>query len=340
MSKETIKCQNNTIKRHVKEQIELLGNEADLNHLDVSEVTNMEVLFVKYEDFNGDVSSWNVSNVINMRSMFDDTQFNGDISSWDVSNVENMGDVFGSAKLYYDPEDSVTYKFNGDLSNWTINNHNLEVIVWHEIFLNGLEADLNHLDVSGVTNMEILFSGSPFNGDISKWDVSNVTDMTSMFQDSKFNGDISQWKISQSQREKIELDIHYSISHYFKESVKEEVERLGNDADLNHIDLTGIDDLGILFYMSEFNGDISKWDVSNVKNMHLMFASSKFNGDISGWDVSNVVNMQGMFSKAAFDQDISNWDVGNVIGRFTTDEYGLMYRECSVSEENKPKFED
>ena len=47
MSKETIKCQNNTIKRHVKEQIELLGNEADLNHLDVSEVTNMEVLFVK-----------------------------------------------------------------------------------------------------------------------------------------------------------------------------------------------------------------------------------------------------------------------------------------------------
>jgi surface protein len=87
MSKETIKCQNNTIKRHVKEQIELLGNEADLNHLDVSEVTNMEVLFVKYEDFNGDVSSWNVSNVKDMRSMFNDTQFNGDLSSWDIVNV-------------------------------------------------------------------------------------------------------------------------------------------------------------------------------------------------------------------------------------------------------------
>ena len=340
MSKETIKCQNNTIKRHVKEQIELLGNEADLNHLDVSEVTNMEVLFVKYEDFNGDVSYWNVSNVKDMRSMFNDTQFNGDLSSWDISNVENIGDMFGSAEYYYDPEENAPYKFKGDLSNWTINNHNLEVIVWHEIFLNGLEADLNHLDVSGVTNMETLFSGSPFNGDISKWDVSNVTNMASMFQDSKFNGDVSQWQISQSQREEIELDIHYSISYYFKKSVKEEVARLGNAADLNHIDLTGIDDLGSLFYMSEFNGDISKWDVSNVKNMHLMFASSKFNGDISGWDVSNVVNMQGMFSKAAFDQDISNWDVGNVIGRFTTDEYGLMHRECSVSEKHMPKFKD
>ena len=33
-----------------------------------------------YTEFNGDISSWNVSNVTNMHSMFFDSAFNGDIS--------------------------------------------------------------------------------------------------------------------------------------------------------------------------------------------------------------------------------------------------------------------
>ena len=37
--------------------------------------------------FNGDISSWNVSNVCNMKVMFAYSIFNGDISNWDVSNV-------------------------------------------------------------------------------------------------------------------------------------------------------------------------------------------------------------------------------------------------------------
>ena len=42
----------------------------------------------------------------------------------------------------------------------------------------GDEADLNRLDVSGVTDMEFLFEGSQFTGDIS-----NVTDISKMFND-------------------------------------------------------------------------------------------------------------------------------------------------------------
>ena len=74
------------IMKIVEEQITILGSEADLNHLDVSEVTNMASLF-EWSDFNGDISKWDVSSVTNMNEMFKVSQFNGDISKWDVSNV-------------------------------------------------------------------------------------------------------------------------------------------------------------------------------------------------------------------------------------------------------------
>ena len=57
-------------------------------------------------------------------------------------------------------------------------------------------ADLNDLDVSGITNFSRTFAWSSFNGDISKWDVSNAKNMNAMFEGSSFNGDISKWDVS------------------------------------------------------------------------------------------------------------------------------------------------
>ncbi len=63
-----------------------------------------------------------------------------------------------------------------------------------------LDADLNIIDTSKITDMSILFSSvasfRKFNGDISRWNVSNVTTMKSMFFESLFNGDISKWDVS------------------------------------------------------------------------------------------------------------------------------------------------
>ena len=50
-----------------------------------------------------------------------------------------------------------------------------------------------------------------------------------------------------------------------KMMISEEIAKQGDEADLNHIDTSAIEDMSHLFQdESSFNGDISGWDVSNV----------------------------------------------------------------------------
>jgi surface protein len=63
-----------------------------------------------YNDFNQDISSWDVSNVTTMSQMFQFSAFNQDISTWDVSNVTTMYRMFRSTP------------FNQDISSWDVSN--------------------------------------------------------------------------------------------------------------------------------------------------------------------------------------------------------------------------
>ena len=96
----------------IKELLEERGKDADLNDIDVSNVTNMYGLFINLNPYNIDISEWNVSNVENMKRKFDNCKnFNSDISNWNVSNVTNMESMFYNCE-----------NFNSDLNKWDVSN--------------------------------------------------------------------------------------------------------------------------------------------------------------------------------------------------------------------------
>ena len=125
------------------------------------------------------------SNVTDMSSAFVETSFNGDISSWDTSNVTNMSSMFYGCS-----------SFNQDISSWDTSN--VTDISSMFVNCNVFDQDIGDWDTSNVTKMYLMFYGcNVFDQDISSWNTSNVTDMSQMFQTAfKFNKDISSWNTS------------------------------------------------------------------------------------------------------------------------------------------------
>lgn len=74
----------------------------------------------------------------------------------------------------------------------------LRSLIQSELYHQGIDADLNFIDTSKITDMSNLFYGlNVGNIKIDKWDVSNVTDMSYMFfMCEDFNADLSNWNTS------------------------------------------------------------------------------------------------------------------------------------------------
>ena len=136
-------------------------------------------------------------------------------------------------------------------------------------------------------------------------------------------------------RKRQEYNYHPTNKPELIKLISDLLEERGNEADLNDIDVSKIDDMSNLFSaFTKFNGDISQWDTSKVITMLGMFdGCHKFNCDISGWDVGRVKNMTMMFNDCwSFNQDLSNWDVSFL------EFFSYMFCKCDSFEQDLSKW--
>ena len=164
-SEPTIEANDDNIKSIVEQELQRLGTNADLNHIDTSKVTNMMFLF-RLKRFSGDISEWDVSNVVSMAGMFQGCiEFNGDLSKWDVSGVKIMRHMFASCR-----------DFDG-----------MSIEKWNPKSVQTTEAMFTYCRL--------------FNADISGWRMPINTDYSHMFDHCKsFSRNLSSWQISKYAR--------------------------------------------------------------------------------------------------------------------------------------------
>lgn len=168
---------------------------------------------------------------------------------------------------------------------------NLKQRIQDEIALHGRFCSLNHLDLTGVTDMSELFAYSSFNGDISQWDVSQVKSMSGMFKTSFFNGDISQWDVSNVNN----MSYMFMMSQF--------------KGDISNWRVSNVGLMHNMFEGAVFSGDLSRWDVAQATDLQNMFEQSSFNGNVSGWKLNGAARLGNMFKSCPFQGDFPEIDL-------------------------------
>lgn len=186
-------------------------------------------------------------------------------------------------------------------------NKELRELVKKLIVERGVNADLNDIDVSKVTDFTGIFQKLEFNGDISKWDVSNARTMKAMFASSKFNGDISKWDVSKVK----------DMSYMFYGN-------LAFNQDISGWDVRKVENITSMFASSNFNQDISGWKLESILRITDAFRNNKiFNQNIDSWSkyidpkkIENNINLDiydtpMTFKGSAMETNKPNWYIWN-----------------------------
>jgi surface protein len=265
--------------------------------------TNISSMFSQTNNFNQDISDWDVSKVTNVRQLFAfNNAFNQNLNDWNLTSLSDATLMFYGASSYNNG--GVTLDWTGKIP--LLNNMNgmfSAASSFNQIVL---------LDTGSVTDMGGVFSSAQvFNQDISNWDFSSVTNVNSMFNNSLFNYDVSSWKIT---------SLTNMRAMFLRATAFNNGDVPITGTFLSQI--SNVTNMKEMFYEAPaFNQDISDWDVSSVTDMSSMFfgASAFNNNSLSlnwGSKTSNVTRMESMFNasylSSVFNQDISGWDVSSV----------------------------
>ena len=297
-----------------------------LGDIDTSLITDMSCLFANdigakcpnRKDFSG-ISNWDVSNVENMSSMFENCpHFNEDISSWDTSSVRDMSRMFVRAK-----------SFNQPLNSWDVSS--VENMMDMFIDCVSFNQPLDKWDTGSVENMICMFAGAKsFNQPLNSWDIGNVDKIYAMFRGcDSLDQSFDAWASDDDRADFIICELAKFLGiNAFREHFNKIKPRAGKykpkrkwqlsllildeNVKLGDIDTSLITDMSELFAWTkrkDFSG-ISSWNVSNVEDMSSMLClCNDCNEPIGCWDIRKVEKMDRMFEYCrSFNQPLDRWD--------------------------------
>lgn len=182
----TIIANNDNLQKIVLDQINAFGKDADMNHIDTSEVTQMIDTFSK-TNFCGDVSKWNVSNVASFNSTFAFCKdFDCDLSQWETTSAKSMIGMFWSCVHF----------IGKGLERWNMSN----VSQLNGMFYRceSLKGDtLVDWKFESLENTRLMFNQCiSLNVDLSKWNVKTLFDTYQMFEDCVSLEYVPKWDLS------------------------------------------------------------------------------------------------------------------------------------------------
>ena len=274
-----------------------------------------------------DFSSWDVSGVTSMSSTFNNCQnFNGDITTWDVSNVSTF--VYNAAGFRIGMFINC-YVFNQDIGGWDVSSSTDLTAMFSGCF--AFNQDLSNWYMDNKTELGAMFYGCyAFNNGgsdgIKNWNVSNCIDFADMFRAAwSFNQNIGTWNVSSG------------ISFYRTFDSARDFNNGGSDS-IRNWDVSNVTDMFLMFGRGSFAGEqptlfnqpIGDWDTSSVLNMNGMFyRNTAFDQDLSNWSVSQVTTLGTIqfaslagFSTANYDAMLIAWDAQGAMSYSGTVNFG------------------
>lgn len=305
---------------------------SNLSAWNVSNVRNMDHVFMYCRDLNTDFSTWDTSNVSNMDGMFycitefkgntiynlNTSQcttmadmfkhcrnFNGDVSAWNTGNVSNMEGMF-----------ALCHKFNGDLSRWDTSQCTNMHYMFAECF--NFNCNLSHWDMSNVSNVINMFTHcKSFMGGITHWDLSNVRVVNAMMRGClEFNEESIHWDLRNVK----------NVDYLFGEC-------LSFNADVQSIKVpSDLEDLNMTFWKCpafEGNG-LEKWQIKTplIRNTAFRKCTNINLNKPLPWKHSNTALVCA--------EDIPH---SNDISRFMFSELGYYYIPLNIRNQPYIKFE-
>ena len=285
---------------------------------DVSRVTNFEMLFTKFPDFNEPLS-WDTRNAVSMVLMFSGCEKFNQPLPWNVKKVRYMSGMFSGCTEWDQP-----LHWETDRLETTSN-----------MFRNCIKFNQSlHLNMGKVQTMDEMFLNCTRFNQPLEWDVSHVVDMSYAFKDCVAFNQPLPWIVKKvkhlqgtfygckelDQPLTWETDSLVDTSFMFKGCMK-----FNQRIDLK---MGKVFTLSDMFFGCKMFDQPLKWDVSQVEDMSMTFKDCEAFNQPLQWNVSNVATMQSMFdgcvvfNKALTGVDTPNWDVRNV------ESMANMFKEC------------